>query len=133
VKLRLAPIAPAVQSALRRRLGKAYLSQFYGFNLLSGMKVLVTGGAVFIGSHLVDSLMIDGEDEVVVLDNLSSGSLDNLARWMTDARFRFIRGDLKNREDVRKSLEGVELVYHFLPTLKCVLARRIPQSIFMRT
>jgi len=55
---------------------------------------------------------LDGDGEVVVLDNLSSGNLGNLARWRNDARFRFIQGDLKNGEDVRRSLNGVELVYH---------------------
>lgn len=45
------------------------------------MKVLVTGGAGFIGSHLVDALMESGHD-VRVLDDLSAGSLDNVKRWM---------------------------------------------------
>jgi len=76
------------------------------------MRVLVTGGAGFIGSHLVDSLMLDGDSEVVVLDNLSSGGLHNLARWKDDARFRFVRGDLKNKDDLGRSLEEVEFVYH---------------------
>ena len=44
-------------------------------------KILVTGGAVFIGSHMVDALMVKGSD-VTVLDNLSSGRIDNIRRWL---------------------------------------------------
>jgi UDP-glucose 4-epimerase len=74
-------------------------------------KVLVTGGAGFIGSHLVDRLMVDGK-KVTVFDNLSNGSLKNLKRWLGNARFRFIKGDLKNPNDVEKAVEGIELVFH---------------------
>jgi len=55
--------------------------------------VLVTGGAGFIGSNLVDLLMESGY-VVYVLDDLSSGTLDNLERWTDDPHFRFIRGDV---------------------------------------
>jgi len=74
-------------------------------------KVLVTGGAGFIGSHLVDRLMVDGKN-VTVLDNLSNGSLKNLERWLGNQRFRFIKGDLKNPKDIEKAVEGIELVFH---------------------
>ncbi|KPV64510.1 MAG: UDP-galactose-4-epimerase [Candidatus Bathyarchaeota archaeon BA2] len=74
-------------------------------------KVLVTGGAGFIGSHLVDRLMVD-EKNVTVFDNLSNGSLKNLERWLGNERFRFIKGDLKNPNDVEKAVEGIELVLH---------------------
>ena len=50
------------------------------------MKVLVTGGAGFIGSHLVDHLMEDGY-EVRVLDDLSAGNLENLKGWIDHERF----------------------------------------------
>ena len=57
-------------------------------------EILITGGAGFIGSHLVDRLMMDGQ-KVTVFDNLSNGSLKNLQRWLENESFRFIKGDLK--------------------------------------
>lgn len=75
-------------------------------------RVLVTGGAGFIGSHLVDRLMDKGY-EVSVIDNLSSGSLSNLERWVNNQRFTFINGDLKNPKSLEKATEQVGLVFHF--------------------
>ena len=56
------------------------------------MKVLITGGAGFIGSHLSEYL-IDLNHEVVVVDNLSTGSLDNIAQLEGNSSFRFVQGD----------------------------------------
>ena len=78
---------------------------------LKGFRILVTGGAGFIGSHLVDRLMKMG-CEVTVIDNLSYGSLENLKRWLKDERFRFVRGDLKESHDVVRDVRGVDLVFH---------------------
>lgn len=76
-------------------------------------KVLVTGGAGFIGSHLVDRLIQDGHD-VVVLDNLEPqvhGTSDSLPDYFNhDARF--IKGDMRSFADVQKALAGVEVVFH---------------------
>jgi len=74
-------------------------------------EVLVTGGAGFIGSHLVDALMARG-NEVVVLDNLSSGALENLAKWLDNSNFRFVRGDLLKPSDVDDVLDGYDVVFH---------------------
>jgi UDP-glucose 4-epimerase len=83
--------------------------------------VLVTGGAGFLGSHLVDRLLAD-RASVRVLDNLSTGSLDNLraaARWRsTEAapspgtRLEVILGDIRDRELVRRAMRRVEGVFH---------------------
>jgi UDP-glucose 4-epimerase len=85
--------------------------------------VLVTGGAGFLGSHLVDRLLADGAS-VRVLDNLSTGSLDNLraaARGRSDgaataasagARLEVILGDIRDREPVRRAMRSVEGVFH---------------------
>jgi UDP-glucose 4-epimerase len=74
-------------------------------------KVLVTGGAGFIGSHLVDRLMVDGKN-VTVFDNLSNGSLKNLEQWLENERFKFIKGDLKKPKDAEKAVKDNELVFH---------------------
>jgi UDP-glucose 4-epimerase len=75
-------------------------------------KFLITGGAGFIGSHLVDALMEKGL-EVTVIDNLSRGSIDNLGRWLQHPSFTFIKGDLKNLEDSSQAVKGCEVVFHF--------------------
>lgn len=73
------------------------------------MTVLVTGGAGFIGSHLVQRLVADGE-RVRVLDDLSNGFRANLDR--IDGEFEFIEGDLRNPDDLRHAVNGVDLVFH---------------------
>lgn len=70
---------------------------------------LVTGGAGFIGSHLVDALLGEGH-AVRVFDNLSTGSLDNLARVRD--RIDFMQGDLIDPDAVRRAAEGVEVIFH---------------------
>jgi UDP-glucose 4-epimerase len=70
-------------------------------------KVLVTGGAGFIGSHLVRSLL-DRGDRVRVLDNLSTGSKANLAGLEVD----FIEGDIRDATVVQECIEGVDFIFH---------------------
>jgi UDP-glucose 4-epimerase len=72
-------------------------------------KVLVTGGAGFIGSHIVDGLAARG-DRVVVLDNMSTGRMENLAAVRD--RIELVQGDLVDRELVRKAVDGVDCVFH---------------------
>lgn len=73
------------------------------------MRVLVTGGAGFIGSHLVDELVRGGAD-VVVLDNLATGSLDNLGAVLD--RIRLLQGDIRDEALLREATEGVDFVFH---------------------
>jgi len=75
------------------------------------MKILVTGGAGFIGSHLVDRLMETG-NQVRVIDNLASGSLSNLERWIGHPGFEFIEGDLLERDASLMAVEGCSQVFH---------------------
>jgi UDP-glucose 4-epimerase len=75
------------------------------------LKVFVTGGAGFIGSHLVDRLITQG-DIVTVYDNLSSGKRNFLEHHMEDPHFKFVKGDLLDPELLRKSMAGHELVCH---------------------
>jgi len=73
--------------------------------------VLVTGGAGFIGSHLVDRLLSEGCG-VTALDNLSQGNLKNLARASRDPRFKFVKGDATNEDDLNKAIQGCDVVFH---------------------
>jgi len=73
--------------------------------------VLVTGGAGFIGSHLVDTLMGKGF-RVRVVDNLSSGSLGNIEHWLSTSGFELVRGDLKDPDTAARSMDDVDLVFH---------------------
>jgi nucleoside-diphosphate-sugar epimerase len=78
------------------------------------MKALVTGGAGFIGAHLVEALVAAG-DEVVVLDNLRRGDrarLDAIGRAARGGALRLIEGDVRDRDTVRAATAGVERVYH---------------------
>ena len=70
---------------------------------------LVTGGAGFIGSHIVEMLVKDGE-RVRVLDNLSTGRKENITPLL--AQVEFIEGDLRDEETVRRAVEGVDFVLH---------------------
>ena len=74
-------------------------------------KVLVTGGAGFIGSHLVDRLM-QMDCFVRVVDNLSGGGLDNVEGWVDSERFEFVRGDLKDLGVAERVVDGVDAVFH---------------------
>lgn len=75
------------------------------------MRVLITGGAGFIGSHLVDKLTSRG-NEVIVFDNLSSGNLKNLEHLKKNKNFSFINGDLLKIVDIESALKNVSKVYH---------------------
>ena len=75
------------------------------------MKVLITGGAGFIGSHLSDEL-ITGGDQVVALDNLSTGRFENIAHLDGNKSFQFIEGTILNETLVDKLVERCDVVYH---------------------
>lgn len=75
------------------------------------MDILVTGGAGFIGSHLVDRLLDDGH-RVRVFDDLSTGRRANIAHRMDHPDLTFIEGDILEQSSVKRAMDGAETVYH---------------------
>ena len=78
------------------------------------MRVLVTGGAGFIGSHLADALIARG-DQVVALDNFSTGSTANIKHITKN--FEIIDGDIRNSELINDAIKDVDLVFHMAAAL----------------
>jgi UDP-glucose 4-epimerase len=75
------------------------------------MKCVVTGGAGFIGSHLVDRLLDDGH-EVVVIDNFAIGRPENLSSQSNSARLKILRADVTELASIRPHFDGVDWVFH---------------------
>jgi UDP-glucose 4-epimerase len=75
------------------------------------MRALVTGGAGFIGSHLAERLFMDG-NEVVVLDNLSTGSLANIASLKGKNGFEFVKGNICDNALVEKITQDCDVIFH---------------------
>lgn len=84
----------------------------YHNNDLSSFSFLVTGGAGFIGSNLVAYLLENNAKKVRVLDNLSTGSLDNLAEFNDDSRFEFLEGDIRDLQTCKDAMDGIDYVSH---------------------
>jgi len=76
------------------------------------LRYLVTGGSGFIGSHVVDRLLSDGH-EVLVLDNLSTGNLNNLSPHRNNGKFKFQLGDIRDSNLVSDCVSNVDRVFHF--------------------
>jgi UDP-glucose 4-epimerase len=84
------------------------------------MRALVTGGAGFIGSHLVDALVAEGW-RVTVLDNLSTGTESNLKSVMDD--ITFCKGDIRDRQILEKAVEDCSVIFHLAAVVS------VPQTI----
>jgi len=75
------------------------------------MRVLITGGAGYIGSHLADRLLAEGH-QVVALDNLSLGKIANIQHNLEHPGFRFVEGDILDKRLMEQLIEECEIIYH---------------------
>ena len=92
-------------------------------------RVLVTGGSGFIGSHFVDKLVSEGYN-VRVLDNLSSGHLENLSDHLKAEKVDFVKGDIRDSAVVYKCLENVDAVVHFAAQISVTFSVDHPDFTF---
>jgi UDP-glucose 4-epimerase len=75
-------------------------------------RILITGGAGFIGSHIADQLVAEGAAEIRILDNFVRGRRENLA-WVTaNGPVTLVEGDIRDRTTVREAMDGIDLVFH---------------------
>jgi len=93
---------------------------------MANLKVLVTGGLGFIGSHLVEQLL-KTEYETVVLDNLSSGMMKNVKGCLKNTGFHFVKGDTRSSEDVERAIKDVDAVCHLAAIVSPQLSIREPR------
>lgn len=93
------------------------------------MKAVVTGGAGFIGSHLVDRLLADGHD-VTVLDNFSTGRPENLKHQANQKRLKLIEVDIRNSFGIQKYFEEVDWVFHLAALADIVPSIEKPEEYF---
>ena len=104
--------------------GLCFCLGFYRLGV-DGLRVLVTGGAGFIGSHTVDRLLAEGF-EVVVLDNLRSGSLDNIRLHKDNESFKFVCGDIRDALLVKDLVGSVDCVVHLAALVSVPESMRDP-------
>ncbi len=77
------------------------------------MRILVTGGAGFIGSNLVEALLVDEKaTHVRVLDNLATGSMENIEAFLNHPSFEFVEGDIRDYDTCLRSCENIDLISH---------------------
>lgn len=79
---------------------------------IKNSKILVTGGAGFIGSHIVDALLREKAKKIIVFDNFSRGRKENLKQALTSGKVKIFKGDIKNPSQLKKAIKGVDYVFH---------------------
>jgi len=93
------------------------------------MRVLVTGGAGFIGSHIVDYLMLR-DHSVIVIDNLSTGRMENIKRWLNNPQFQFYKADLVNLDEIIDLFKDVDVVFHYAANSEVRIGSQRPEELW---
>ncbi|MCA9210453.1 MAG: SDR family NAD(P)-dependent oxidoreductase, partial [Planctomycetales bacterium] len=88
-------------------------------------RILVTGGAGFIGSHLTQSLLADGH-QVTVVDDESTGSVANLEEARRSERFRYVSGSIGDADLLREVVDDCDEVYHLAAAVGVALIAQHP-------
>ena len=96
-------------------------------------RVLITGGAGLIGSHIADALAHAGAAEIVILDDFSRGLRENLATAVATGRVRIIEGALRDAHVVARAMEGVSVVFHqaAIRITRCAAEPRLAQEVLV--
>lgn len=94
-----------------------------------GNRILVTGGAGFIGSHIVDRLIAEGY-KVRVVDNFSTGRIENLQHLKGNPNLEIIEGDLKNEQNAKEAVKGTDAVFHFAANPEVRVSTTNPKTHF---
>ncbi|HAB89067.1 MAG TPA: LPS biosynthesis protein WbpP, partial [Bacteroidetes bacterium] len=89
-----------------------YSESFHSGENIEEYSFLITGGAGFIGSHIVEYLMHHGAKKVRVLDNLLTGNIENLQPYLNHPNFEFIEGDINDLATCHKACEGMDFLSH---------------------
>ena len=93
------------------------------------MRSIVTGGCGFIGSHIVDYLLKEGQ-EVIVIDNCSTGRMENLEHQKGNKNLKIIQEDICNYEKIEKIFEGIDWVFHMAALADIVPSIQSPKEYF---
>lgn len=97
-----------------------------GFMDLNGKKILVTGGAGFIGSHLVDACLAAGAEQVTALDNFVNGQEKNIFHLRHEPRFQMVSGDVRDMDTVRMLVDAADIIFNEAAS-KLVVSRTRPR------
>jgi nucleoside-diphosphate-sugar epimerase len=79
---------------------------------MTEQRILITGGAGLIGSHIADHLLAEGVAEIVVIDNFVRGRRDNLASALASGRVTIVEGDIRDRRLLADLMQGIDIVFH---------------------
>ena len=93
---------------------------------IENSRVLITGGAGLIGSHIADRLVLEGAAEIVILDNFSRGTRENLSSVSANGLVTVIDGDIRDRQTIGEAMQGIDLLFH-LAAIRITQCAREPR------